>query len=1305
MRKKFLSLLFIMILFSFLFSKILNIDYYFVEDKLQVVLELDNEVLPSKVRFGWNDSKTVYYLSINGEFVQSSFLPVSKGPLEGIQLSPSENSADIFFFTIVPVNSDWYVVGNKIIVDFPSSVKDRKFSFSFLNAPLDVVIREFSKALGINISLYEGVRNIEVNLDVKDVTIEKALRLLFLNNPKVCYAYGPDGTLYLGLEEEINKNFAMYWQIYDGEVSAEKIKSLLGSGTFMSFLKDKSKVFVYGGIREHRIISDAISVRPSKSWYYYSYTVSKNTVEEFLKNISSIYEFKYVVLEPLKQVAIYADTEISNTIGYLISTLRDNGIVDFYDYIDVKVRYPQRIASVLDSINIPYKMFGEVIKVPKIFKGLVEKINNDRSIGNPYRMVIESIKLDTVKSAISYLGIGENNAKVTEVNGKIFVTLFVTEELYKRFNQFIEIAGTKTARLKLDRSLLSKVKVLKEFDDGTYLIEGKEKIIEKLMRMTQNKKRYVLELTPFDPPKELFLSLIDATPVYYSDKTLIYDNIDDSLIAEIEKIRKQFGNEIVEIGVIDDNFKKILEELFGVTVYRLKNKVYIKGEKAKQAKEFFDKNSVSYKTEKVNVKIENFGEVQSIIKDLYNIETKYYPESKLLILRGTDENIKQAKKFLDNYNKGKVIKFVDLPYTDGIKSVVESTSSVKVFDLNGKILLVGEERELLEVEDLLNSIDAKQSIIEINSNVQNIEEFVKFNFEDRIKILNLNGKILAKGTPEDLKKLQERLRDFDEKIVNVEDEKLKIDVKDYNLKDLIERVFRAYGKDVVFESDIVGSVTLKVEGITLNNFEDYLKKYGIDIRKNGKIVYIEKTSKILNVKDGKISINATDVSIADMVREVYPKFGYAVIVDSVDEKLNLVLNKSTLEDFEKILTKKVDITKEGSIVYIEPKDQVKETEMKDFITFGKNKRFSISAENVQLREIIKQVVKGYGFSAVISKDINSTANLYVNELDFKEFEKILNHYNIEVKQEDGIYVFDSLTTDSTKTVNTFVFSVPRNVEKIQELIGFYGGNSFVDSAAGVVIATGIDAKISGEIKGYIEKYLNSKLALIEVRVVDEELTNSLDINLGEITSNIGTLSKNGFDITLSLGEMPLEKIIDKLLSIGSANELTVRLNGKMNLTDKDAKLLASPNIVAKSGEKASILIGDKIPIVLNAGENSQEIRYIESGVTLEIIPFVNADNTIDLELNIKVSSFDWDIKNQYGLALPLERTREFNSKISLKENETLIIGGLTREENSKTESKIPILGDLPIIGKFFKTEKDDKVKRNIVILISAKVVE
>ena len=464
-----------------------------------------------------------------------------------------------------------------------------------------------------------------------------------------------------------------------------------------------------------------------------------------------------------------------------------------------------------------------------------------------------------------------------------------------------------------------------------------------------------------------------------------------------------------------------------------------------------------------------------------------------------------------------------------------------------------------------------------------------------------------------------------------------------------------------------------------------------------------KEAKDIYVENERIFINVTDMPLTDVIKTVYGELGYSIVIDGIDEKITLKLENVRLEDFEKIISDKVKIEKENNFIVVKPKESEEVMTVSNDLVKFENGLFSIDAEDVPLDELIRQVMKEIGYSAIISKEINVRSNIFAKDITFDNFINILNNYNISVDKKDNIYFFNETTTEATENINKFIFSVPRGSEKVKQLVAFYGGQSFVDTESGMVIATGISAKSAAEIRDYIESLLEVKLASIEVKVLDEDMNDNAELDLGKLSTSLGEISSNGLSISLALSDLSFEKIAEKILDSG--NSMIDMSNSSISKSLSNSNIVANPNVVAKSGETANIIIGDKLPIILKDAEGNESIQYLQSGVILEITPYVNADNTIDLKLKIEVSTFDWELGAGSLSKLPVEKTREFNSSLTLKNGQTLIIGGLTRDEKITSTNKLPILGDLPIIGKFFSKQVEKYTKRNLIIFITAKVVE
>jgi type IV pilus assembly protein PilQ len=167
-----------------------------------------------------------------------------------------------------------------------------------------------------------------------------------------------------------------------------------------------------------------------------------------------------------------------------------------------------------------------------------------------------------------------------------------------------------------------------------------------------------------------------------------------------------------------------------------------------------------------------------------------------------------------------------------------------------------------------------------------------------------------------------------------------------------------------------------------------------------------------------------------------------------------------------------------------------------------------------------------------------------------------------------------------------------------------------------------------------------------------------------------------------------------------------RYQGKISalIAAGNAKLLANPKVTTISGKEAHIFIGDKIPVLtekIDDGKSTTTITYVESGIKLTYTPSVTADGTITAKVHTEVStaSLVADIKN-YKIT-----TREAESNVCMKDGETMIIGGLLGSEESKGESRVPFLSDLPLLGSLFKSSHNSKTENEVIIFLTARIVK
>jgi general secretion pathway protein D len=154
----------------------------------------------------------------------------------------------------------------------------------------------------------------------------------------------------------------------------------------------------------------------------------------------------------------------------------------------------------------------------------------------------------------------------------------------------------------------------------------------------------------------------------------------------------------------------------------------------------------------------------------------------------------------------------------------------------------------------------------------------------------------------------------------------------------------------------------------------------------------------------------------------------------------------------------------------------------------------------------------------------------------------------------------------------------------------------------------------------------------------------------------------------------------------------------------EGKILSKPRIAAQSGSTAKIITGDALPILTSitlSGVNgvSQQVQYVNVGVTLQIAPRVSPDGYVTSHIYGVVSSV-----TGFQQGYPTISQREAETSASVRDGETFVIGGLTQENYLKNKSRVPILGSIPLIGEAFKLEKSSRSTTELYIVITPHIV-
>ncbi|MDA7852381.1 type II secretion system secretin GspD [Porticoccaceae bacterium] len=179
-------------------------------------------------------------------------------------------------------------------------------------------------------------------------------------------------------------------------------------------------------------------------------------------------------------------------------------------------------------------------------------------------------------------------------------------------------------------------------------------------------------------------------------------------------------------------------------------------------------------------------------------------------------------------------------------------------------------------------------------------------------------------------------------------------------------------------------------------------------------------------------------------------------------------------------------------------------------------------------------------------------------------------------------------------------------------------------------------------------------------------------------------------------------ILGRGLSLGYFKGTDLRSIVRALEGEANANILSTPSILAMDNEEAKILVGENVPFITGAqsrqgdGDPFQTIQRQDIGVVLKIKPHINNSDSVTLEIEQTVESI---AQTDAATADIVTNKREISTRALIDNNQILVLGGLIRDEIVESESKIPLLGNIPLIGRAFKSTSSKVVKKNLMVFI------
>ena len=274
----------------------------------------------------------------------------------------------------------------------------------------------------------------------------------------------------------------------------------------------------------------------------------------------------------------------------------------------------------------------------------------------------------------------------------------------------------------------------------------------------------------------------------------------------------------------------------------------------------------------------------------------------------------------------------------------------------------------------------------------------------------------------------------------------------------------------------------------------------------------------------------------------------------------------------------------------------------------------------------------------------------------------------------------------------------------------------------LVYASKDDMKIIKDIIAKLDIVLAQ--VLIEAAVISVSLNNSRDLGISYLQhpqtsgnfTGVGTVNNNN-----TLQDSAFSSIASGVTNAGSAvpsgfsylmhwgQDLDVTLTAVA--ADSRARVLQRPRIQTSHNEPASIFVGQSRPYPTSsyygggAYGGYSSIQQLQIGVTLEVTPLINPDGLVVMDIHTKIDSFDGNVTIENVGDVPITSDKEAQAKVSVRDHDTIILGGLIETDQNKNDSGVPFLKDLPLLGFLFRSSHKDETRDELIVLIRPTVLQ
>ena len=540
------------------------------------------------------------------------------------------------------------------------------------------------------------------------------------------------------------------------------------------------------------------------------------------------------------------------------------------------------------------------------------------------------------------------------------------------------------------------------------------------------------------------------------------------------------------------------------------------------------------------------------------------------------------------------------------------------------------------------------------------------------------------------------------------DEKINLNFKDLKIMDLVKITSKIIDKNILITEEVKGNVDF-VSNKPVNK-DELVKILGYALEDKG--YTLVQSNDILRVVKSSNSNSNVPIVNGNMASDLYWMVTEVFTVQNADVDYVASKVRHLLSKDAKMVTNK----ETNALVITDSKDNI--TTAKDVIrimTSGANRdTVIVELENVDATEAKKNLdaiakskfndkVETQKVSIIDNKDNNSLVIIgekgninylarYIKNVDndsslIKKESKVFSLKNVEAV--NVIKILDSVIGKKT-------YADPNRKPLIS-----------VDEESNGIVVMGPSDEIEaiGTLVAELDKEKGQVYVQARIIEVNDELVDKIGVQYGIFGGTAGSNGLATFSSSLNKGDIPNLGDLKKNSGLDIPDiKSGLALGASLNLLKQNGALdvVSEPSILAVNNKESSIYVGEKISIqtsssVTDGGTSRTNYQREDVGLTLKVKPRISSEEKVTLEISTLLEGIKSTVPTNGN---PDTLKKEIKTTAILNNGESVIIGGLIENKNDTTNQKVPLLGDVPVLGNLFKNDSTTVTKKNLVVIVT-----